>query len=31
VTPPRMVGAYYDRLGFRREGESFVLDLPSAA
>jgi hypothetical protein len=27
VTPPRMVGAYYDRLGFRREGEAFVLDL----
>lgn len=30
VTPPRMVGAYYDRLGFRREGESFVLDLSAA-
>lgn len=29
VTPPGMVGAYYDRLdhGFRREGESYVLDL----
>ena len=29
VTPPRMVDAYYDRLphGFRREGESFVLNL----
>ena len=27
VTPPRMVGAYYDRLGFRRDGESYVLDL----
>ena len=27
VTPPRMVGAYYDRLGFRPEGESWVLDL----
>lgn len=26
-TPPRMVGAYYDRLGFRPEGESYVLDL----
>lgn len=25
VTPPRMVGAYYDRLGFRREGDSYVL------
>lgn len=27
ITPPGMVGAYYDRLGFRREGESYVLDL----
>lgn len=29
VTPPGMVGAYYDRLphGFRREGSSYVLDL----
>lgn len=27
VTPPGMVGAYYDRLGFRREGDSWVLDL----
>jgi hypothetical protein len=27
VTPPGMVGAYYDRLGFRREGRSYVLDL----
>ena len=27
VTPPEMVGAYYDRLGFRREGESYVLEL----
>lgn len=29
VTPPRMVSPYYDRLGlgFRREGESYVLDL----
>ena len=27
VTPPGMVGAYYDRLGFRREGGTFVLDL----
>jgi hypothetical protein len=29
VTPPDMVDAYYDRLphGFRREGESFVLNL----
>jgi hypothetical protein len=28
VTPPGMVGAYYDRVGFRRQGESYVLDLP---
>ena len=27
VTPPSMVNAYYDRLGFRRDGESWVLDL----
>ena len=27
VTPPGMVGAYYDRLGFRREGDTFVLDV----
>ncbi len=27
TTPPRMVGAYYDRLGFRRDGDSYVLDL----
>ena len=27
VTPPRMVGAYYDRLGFHLDGESYVLDL----
>jgi len=27
VTPPEMVGAYYDRLGFRREGESWVLQV----
>ena len=27
VTPPSMVGAYYDRLGFRRDGDSWVLDL----
>jgi hypothetical protein len=27
VTRPGMVGAYYDRLGFRREGESYVLEL----
>ena len=29
VTPPGMVGAYYDRLDqdFRREGESYVLEL----
>ncbi len=27
VTPPDMVDAYYGRLGFRRDGRSFVLDL----
>ena len=27
VTPPGMVGAYYDRLGFRREGDSYVLEV----
>ena len=26
-TSPRMVGAYYDRLGFRRDGERYVLEL----
>ena len=30
VTPPHMVGAYYDRVGFRRDGSAFVLDLPAA-
>lgn len=28
VTPPSMVAAYYDRLGFRREGASWVLEVP---
>ena len=27
VTPPSMVGAYYDRLGFRRERDSWVLEI----
>ncbi len=27
VTPPDMVGAYYDRVGFRRSGEEFTLEL----
>lgn len=27
VTPPSMVGAYYDRLGFQRDGGSWVLDV----
>lgn len=27
VTPPGMVGAYYDRLGFRRQGDSYVLEV----
>lgn len=28
VSPPGMVGAYYDRIGFQPEGSSYVLDLP---
>jgi hypothetical protein len=28
VTPPGMVAPYYPRLGFRREGDTYVLDLP---
>ena len=27
VSPPAMVAPYYDRIGFRREQDSFVLDL----
>lgn len=27
VTPPGMVDAYYDRLGFHREGKSYVLEV----
>ncbi len=27
MTPPGMVGAYYDRVGFRPNGREFVLDL----
>ena len=27
VTPPNMVGAYYDRVGFRSTGDSYVLDV----
>jgi hypothetical protein len=30
VTPPGMVAPYYDRLGFRRHGESYVLELPAS-
>ncbi|PZG21584.1 hypothetical protein C1I95_07255 [Micromonospora craterilacus] len=29
VSPPDMIAPYYHRLGFRREGESYVLDLPA--
>ncbi|MEV6816835.1 hypothetical protein [Micromonospora sp. NPDC051296] len=29
VSPPGMIAPYYHRLGFRREGESYVLDLPT--
>lgn len=27
VTSPRMVGAYYDKVGFRRDGDRYVLEL----
>ncbi|MFI1988589.1 hypothetical protein [Actinoplanes sp. NPDC020271] len=27
ITPPGMKAPYYDRLGFRREGESYVMEL----
>ena len=27
VTPPNMIGAYYGRLGFRRQDSSWVLEL----
>ena len=27
LTPPNMVGAYYDRVGFRSSGDEYVLDL----
>jgi hypothetical protein len=27
VTPPRMVSPYYDRIGFRQEGDVFVLEV----
>ena len=27
VTPPGMVSAYYDKVGFRREGDGYALDL----
>lgn len=29
LSPPGMVSPYYDRLGFRRQGEGYVLDLPA--
>lgn len=28
VSPPGMVAPYYHRLGFRQEGDAYVLDLP---
>ncbi|SBT40226.1 YgjV family protein [Micromonospora narathiwatensis] len=31
VSPPGMVAPYYHRLGFRPEGDAYVLDLPEAA
>jgi hypothetical protein len=30
VTPPNMVGAYYERLGFHREGEAWARELEAA-
>ncbi len=27
TTPPNMIGAYYDHVGFRRSGEEYVLDV----
>ena len=30
-TPPGMLAPYYDRLGFRRDGDAYLLDLPQAA
>ena len=27
ITPPGMVGAYYDKVGFHREGDRYALDL----
>ncbi|MET7880347.1 hypothetical protein ABZS52_25885 [Micromonospora profundi] len=30
ISPPGMVAPYYHRLGFRPEGDSYVLDLPAA-
>ncbi|WP_027660848.1 hypothetical protein [Salinispora fenicalii] len=29
VSPPGMVAPYYHRLGFRRQGDAYVLDLPA--
>ncbi|BCJ50666.1 hypothetical protein Asp14428_21410 [Actinoplanes sp. NBRC 14428] len=31
ITPPGMLAPYYGRLGFRREGESYVLDLADSS
>lgn len=31
VSPPGMVAPYYHRLGFRPEGDAYVLDLPTPA
>lgn len=31
VSPPRMIAPYYHRLGFRPEGDSYVLDLPASS
>lgn len=31
ISPPGMVAPYYHRLGFRRQGDAYVLDLPATA
>jgi hypothetical protein len=31
VTPPGMVNPYYERLGFRPEGDAWVVDLPATS
>jgi len=31
ISPPGMIAPYYHRLGFRRQGDAYVLDLPATA